>query len=320
LAMKRALVTGGAGFIGSHLCEALIKSGYEVKVLDNLSSGKADNIAHLLNRGLSFTIADLKAAGSWAELLRDVDVVFHFAANPEVRVSNAEPRVHFEENLVATFNLLEAARHAGINCIVFASTSTVYGDAKVIPTPENHPIAPISVYGAVKAACEHLVSTYCALYGMSGVILRYANVIGSRGHGVIRDFIAKLRRNPHELEILGDGMQSKSYIHVKDAVEATLFALEHRPSKGRAEVYNVGSEDRLSVLEISRIVCEEMGFTDVKFILKPATPDGRGWPGDVKIMQLDVSKLESLGWRPKMNSREAVRRATRELLEEAGLR
>lgn len=314
--MKKILVTGGAGFLGSHLCEALIKLGYEVKVIDNLSNGKVENIAHLLNHGLSLTIADLKITGDWVKLLQEADAVFHFAANPEVRVSVTEPRIHFEENLLATFNLLEAVRRTDIDHIVFASTSTVYGDTKMIPTPEDHPITPISVYGAVKAACEHLVSTYCALYGMSGLILRYANVVGARGHGVVRDFITKLRRNPRELEILGDGTQSKSYMHVSDAVEATLLAFEHSHGKGKAEVYNVGSEDRLSVLEIARIVSEEMGLTDVRFAFKPATVDGRGWPGDVKIMQLDISKLKSLGWRPKMNSREAVRRATRELLKE----
>jgi len=316
----KAVVTGGAGFLGSHLVDALMMNGHEVSVIDNLSSGSLDNLKAWLSRpGFSFVRGDLKERnGAWRSVLRGADVVLHFAANPEVRISSTEPRIHFDENVVATFNILEAARRADVNVFVFASSSTVYGDPEVIPTPEDHPKRPISVYGASKLACEILIETYHRLYGIRTLALRYANIVGPRlTHGVIVDFIKKLRNNPRELEILGDGTQKKSYLHVSDAISATLHLLDLLLRGAfSCDAFNVGSEDWLNVIEIANIVVEAMGLPEVKYTFRPMTPDGRGWPGDVKLMLLDISKLRATGWKPSMGSREAVERTVEELLSE----
>lgn len=317
---RKAVVTGGAGFIGSYIVDRLADAGVEeIVVIDNLSSGSLGNIArHIGKPYLRFVKADLKRFGEWAEEFRGADVVFHFAANPEVRISATEPRIHFEENLVATFNVLEASRLGDVRLHVFASSSTVYGEAEKIPTPEDyHPLNPISVYGAVKLGGEALYTAYSNLYGFKSLIARYANIIGPRStHGVIVDFVRKLMRNPRELEILGDGTQRKSYLYVEEAVDATLHALRYTAERGRnVEVFNIGNEDWVTVVEIADIVVEEMGLRNVRYRFRPATPDGRGWPGDVKLMLLDISRLKSIGWRPRISSREAVRLTARSVIE-----
>ncbi len=314
----KAVVTGGCGFIGSHLVDALMESGAEVIVVDNLSSGSTANVEGWLGSPrFKFVQGDLKdPLGGWRECFRGVDVVFHFAANPEVRVSVANPRVHFDENVLATFNVLEACRIHGVPYLVFASSSTVYGEAKIIPTPEDyHPLEPISVYGACKLACENLIISYSKLYGIKSLILRYANIIGPRSnHGVIIDFINKLKNNPRKLEILGDGTQKKSYLHVSDCVDATLHLLNVFTKNDKDyDVYNIGSEDWVTVREIADIIVEEMGLGNVEYVFKPATPDGRGWPGDVKLMLLDINKLKTTGWKPKLGSREAIVRTVKQL-------
>ncbi|MBO3754889.1 MAG: NAD-dependent epimerase/dehydratase family protein, partial [Candidatus Brockarchaeota archaeon] len=204
----------------------------------------------------------------------------------------------------------------------FASTSTVYGDAEQIPTPEDYtPLKPISVYGAVKLSCETLISTYSRLYGLKSLILRYANVVGPRSkHGVLVDFVNKLKSNLNRLEILGDGLQRKSYIYVEEAVDASLKALEHMlENDSSEEVFNVGSEDWVYVKEIADMVVKAMGLSGVEYVYKPATDDGRGWLGDVKLMLLDVDKLKkATGWRLKMGSREALRKTLESLLQEVG--
>ncbi|ADV64951.1 NAD-dependent epimerase/dehydratase family protein [Desulfurococcus mucosus] len=317
--MSRFIVTGGAGFIGSHLVDYLVERlrAEEVIIIDNLSSGSLVNIKGHLEKGVARLVeADLVREGEWVKAFRDVDIVFHYAANPEVRVSTVEPRIHFDNNVVATFNVLEAMRVSDVKGIVFASSSTVYGEPSVIPTPEDHPLKPISVYGASKLASEALIQAYCELYGFKALILRYANIIGARSnHGVIVDFINKLRADPSRLEILGDGTQRKSYLHVSDAVEATMHLVASRLGAARgAEVYNIGNRDWVTVTEIADIVVDEMGLKSVEYVFKRTTPDGRGWPGDVKLMLLDTKRLESLGWRPKLSSRDAVRKAAREVL------
>ena len=318
----RALVTGGAGFLGSHLVDALMDAGWQVSVVDNLSSGSLENLRRWLDHPrLSFYEEDLKSRnGSWLKALEDVDVVFHFAANPEVRTSATEPRVHFDENVLATFNVLEAAREAGIGALVFASTSAVYGEGGEKPVGEEEPKKPISVYGASKLACEVLIETYHRLYGMKALVLRFANVVGPRAkHGVIVDFIAKLRENPRKLIILGDGSQRRSFIYVKDAISATLFLLKKlMNNEFSCEVFNIGNDDWISVLEVADIVVEEMGLKDVRYEFLKGTPDGRGWPGDVKKIRLDISKLKGAGWRPTLSSREAVRETVRSLISGEG--
>lgn len=309
----RILVTGGAGFIGSHLVDKLVEMGHEVVVVDNLSTGRREYV----NPKARLLVRDLKDGG-WGEGVGRVDSVFHFAANPEVRVSAVEPRVHFDENVLATFNVLEWARKNDVGVVVFASSSTVYGDAAVLPTPEEAPIAPISVYGAAKAFGEILCGTYGRLYGVRCLALRYANVVGPRlRHGVIYDFIMKLRRSPEVLEVLGDGTQTKSYLHVSDAVEATVAAWRRfLDDRSPFLALNVGNKDAASVKDIAAAVAKAMGLSP-KLVFKPATPDGRGWPGDVKTMLLSIRKLEEYAsWAPRMGSREAVERAALELVKE----
>jgi UDP-glucose 4-epimerase len=311
----KILVTGGAGFIGSHLVDRLVRDGYRVRVVDNLSSGRLENIKHHLDAGnVEIIVGDLKDPQVALEAVEGVDVVFHFAANPEVRVSTTNPEIHFNENIVATFNLLEAMRRKGVKELVFASSSSVYGEPEEIPVDENAPIRPVSVYGASKAACEALIHAYTKLYGVKAVVLRYANVVGPRlRHGVVWDFINKLLKNPTELEILGDGKQVRSYIYVDDAVEATITAW--RRTETSYEAYNIASEDWITVDEVADEVIKAMGLSNVKKIYKPVL-HGVGWPGDVKRIALKIGKIKRLGFKPAMNSREAVRTTVRMLLEE----
>ena len=305
------LVTGGAGFIGSHVVDKLVDQGYDVVVVDNLSSGSKDYV----NPEAEFYEVDL--AGNTEKLLEifknhKIDEVWHIAANPDVRIGSENPDDIYRNNILATYNLLEVMRKMGVDRIVFTSTSTVYGEAKVIPTPEDYPTIPISIYGASKLACEALIASYCHTFDMKAWIYRFANVIGKRSnHGVIYDFIMKLKKNPNELVILGNGEQNKSYIYISDCVDAMFFGL--RADEG-VNIFNIGSEDQIKVKRIAEIVCEEMGLNPVfKF-----TGGDRGWKGDVPIMLLSIEKLKSMGWRPKYNSEQAVRLAVRDLLEDLG--
>jgi UDP-glucose 4-epimerase len=301
------LVTGGAGFIGSHVVDKLVDEGYEVVVVDNLSSGKRDYI----NEQADFHAIDLvQDKEKLVDLLRGVEEVWHIAANPDVRVGAENPDAIYDNNILATYNLLEAMRRAGVGRIVFTSTSTVYGEAKVIPTPEDYPTIPISLYGASKLACEALISSYCHTFEMQSWIYRFANVIGRRSnHGVIYDFIMKLRKNPNELEILGNGEQNKSYVYISDCVDAMFFGLK---ADDVVNIFNIGSEDQIKVKRIAEIVCEEMGVNPVfRF-----TGGDRGWKGDVPVMLLSIEKLKSMGWKPRYNSEQAVRMAVRDLLAE----
>lgn len=313
--MQSVLITGGAGFIGSHLADAMMSDGAGVHVFDNFSAGTESNIKSWLNNP-SFTLVrgDLSRASELRKLgSSKYQTVFHLAANPEVRVGITNPKIHFLQNVVATQNLLEYLRKTGnIPNIVFASTSTIYGEPTKLPTPENYsPLKAISVYGATKLASEALISGYAHTYGFKAIIYRLANVVGPRSrHGVIHDFIQKLNRNPKELEILGDGTQNKSYVYISDCVQALLTGLEK--STDPVEIYNVGSEDQINVKTIAKIVVEEMGLRDVKFKFTRGVDGGRGWKGDVKCMLLDAGKIMMLGWKPKLNSAQAIRTTIRE--------
>ena len=315
----KVLVTGGCGFIGSHLVDALLREGSIVRVVDDLSSGSRANVTQWEDHArFELVVGDLKSMAVAEQGVDGVELVFHLAANPDVRLGASEPRVHFDENLLVTFNVLEAMRKSmKAGRVVFASTSTVYGQASVFPTPEAYgPLLPISVYGGAKLGCEGLISSYCHTFGFEGVLLRFANIVGPRaGHGVIVDFVRKLRENPGELEVLGDGTQSKSYLHVSDLVGAFFVVMKGFGKSGRVEAYNVGTLDKVSVVRIAEIVCEELGLAGPRFRFDVSVEGGRGWRGDVKTMLLDVDKLLGLGWKPRLSSEEAVRRSCRELLE-----
>jgi len=312
----KVLVTGGAGFIGSHLVDFLIDGGREVCVIDDLSAGSLDNLRRWeSDPRLSFVKGDLLDPEAVIGALGGCDVVHHFAANPEVRASRASPEDHFKQNVEATYRLLEAVRRVGgVELFVFASSSTVYGEADMVPTPEDYgPLKPISHYGASKLAAEALVSAYASMYGLRAVIFRLANIVGPRsGHGVVYDFVEKLRADQGKLEVLGDGSQSKSYLYVDDCVRGMVMGAEE--ARDRVEVFNLGSDDRVSVMEIAGIVIEEMGVEGCEVRLTGGVDGGRGWAGDVKVMQLDSSRLRSLGWRPALSGLEAVRETARALV------
>ncbi|MCD6482919.1 MAG: NAD-dependent epimerase/dehydratase family protein [Candidatus Aenigmarchaeota archaeon] len=309
----RVFVTGGAGFIGSHLVDALMGKGYVVTVYDNLSSGRMDFIEHHIGKkNFSFIEADLLDQKKLRECLEGYDVVFHLAANPDVRLGVEKPDVA-KQDIIATYNLLDVMRLKNVKRIVFSSSSTVYGEAPLMPLPEDYgPLLPISVYGAAKLASEGLVSSFCHTFDMQAWIFRFANVVGLRcTHGVIFDFINKLRKNPKELEILGDGRQRKSYLYVSDCVDGMLFGFEN--AKDQINLFNLGSDGATEVNRIAEMVVDEMKLGDVRF---KYTGGKRGWKGDVPRFQFDISKIKKLGWKPQYNSDEAVRKAIRDLLQE----
>lgn len=308
------MVTGGAGFIGSHLVRRLVQKGENIIVLDNLSTGKYELIEDLVRDGsVEFVKGDLRNINDCRKVLKRVTEVYHLAANPEVRVGEKSPAIDFENNLISTYNLLESMREEKVKDIVFTSTSAVYGDAAKIPTPEYYETRPISIYGATKLGCEALLNSYSHTFDFNVLILRLANIIGpGLTHGVIYDFIKKLRVNNRELEILGDGTQKKSYLHITDCIDAIISARTN--FRGGCEVYNVGNTDWTSVKRIAEIVCECMGLKEVKYVFKGGY-EGRGWRGDVKTMLLDINKLMSIGWYPKYSSEDAVRLTATYLVE-----
>ena len=307
-----AVVTGGAGFIGSHLVDALVARGDKVLVIDMLLLGSTETIARHLDSGnVRLEKIDLLTDG-WQDAMKGADRVYHLAADPDVRQSATTPDPTIRNNIVATYRVLEAMRTRGIPELVFTSTSTIYGEATVIPTPEDYtPLEPISVYGASKLACEALISAYCHSFQMRSWVFRFANIIGERsGHGVITDFIHKLRQNPKELEILGDGRQTKSYLEVHECVEAMLYAVGQ--AKEPVNTFNIGSEDWIDVKTIADIVADEMHLPSVRHRF---TGGKRGWVGDVPKMQLGIEKITELGWKPRLGSQESVRIATRAMLD-----
>lgn len=316
---QQALVTGAAGFIGSHLVDQLLNKGWDVVGFDNLSSGRKENLGSANEfPQFRFIEGDLADLHNIRQALGECELVFHLAANPEVQRGSVEPSLHFQQNLLTTFNLLEAIRARGTHTkLVFASTSTIYGEPSIMPTPENYgPLLPISVYGSTKLGCEALAASYTQLLPLQVIIFRFANVVGPRArHGVIYDFILKLRRNPSELEVLGDGTQTKSYLHVRDCVDAFLATINDSFWETSVDVYNIGTAEQTGVLRIAETITQAMNLRNVTIRTTPG-PQGRGWPGDVKTMQLDISKMERRGWKPKMNSDAAVRLATTELLSE----
>jgi UDP-glucose 4-epimerase len=312
------LVTGGAGFIGSHMVDRLMQEKSNVIVFDNLISGNLKNIVKWKdNPNFEFIKGDLLDKKNIFHLIQECETVFHFAANPEVQIKKASPKDHFKQNIEATYNLLEAIRkNEATEKIVFTSSSTVYGEAKIFPTPEDFgPLKPISMYGGSKLACEAIISAFSAMYGFTSVIYRLANIVGPRSnHGVIYDFIQKLRENQDTLSVLGDGTQSKSYLYIDDCIEGLIKG--STDAKG-INIYNLGSEDQVSVLEIAEIVKEEMNLKKTKIKLTGGVDGGRGWIGDVKKMHLKMTNIKNQGWTSRYTSKDAVKKTTKAILRES---
>ena len=308
----KCFVTGGAGFIGSHLVDRLLKEGHEVTVFDNLSSGKKSFIAHHFdNPDFLFIRADLLQKNRVEQEIKGHDVVFHIAANPDVRSGVDDPSMA-ERDMQATYNLLDAMRKSNVNKIVFSSSSVIYGETPAKPLPEDYgPLLPISVYGAAKLASEGLISSFAHTFDMQAWMYRFANVVGIRGtHGVIVDFIHKLQNNSHELEILGDGKQKKPYLYVTECVDGILHGFTHADDE--VNVFNLGVDSTTEVTRIGELVVEEMNLDNVDF---KYTGGKRGWKGDIPQFQLAIDKMNKIGWQPTLSSDEAVRKAIRDLLD-----
>lgn len=301
----KCVITGGAGFIGSHLADSLRSRGHEIIILDSFASSKRESVP----KGLKVVEHDV-GCPLGDSLLEGCDAVFHLAADPNVKDSALKSKESFVTNVGGTFNVLEACRKSDVPRILFTSSSVVYGEAQIQPTPEDCPTIPISNYGASKLAGEAYCASFAHSYGIKATVLRFANIFGERStHGVMFDFYRKLKKDPKKLEILGDGKQSKSYLHVSDCVSAALMAFEKQ--RGILDFFNVGSEEKRTVNEIASLLSREMGLgPDFQY-----TGGARGWAGDVSEMLLSVAKIKKLGWKPALSFEEGVSRYARWLRE-----
>ena len=299
----KAFVSGGAGFIGSNLVDRLLDLGHEVTVYDNLSTGLLQFLEYARDFDCFRLVkGDLLDEDSLSEAITGHEFVFHLAANADVRFGTEHPRRDLEQNTIVTYNILEAMRNHGIRKIAFASTGSVYGEATVIPTPEDAPF-PIqtSLYAASKLAGEGMIAAYCEGFGFQSWIFRFVSILGERyTHGHVFDFYRKLKQNPSRLEVLGNGKQRKSYLYIQDCIDAMLFALEK--SNESVNVLNLGVDGYCEVNDSIGWICEELGVTP-----KLEYSGGeRGWIGDNPFIFLDTSKIRDLGWKPKLSIQDGV--------------
>jgi len=312
--LMNILVTGGAGFIGSHLIDALLAKNNTVVCLDDLSLGTEENLEHQMdNDKFKFIKLDLldKKALDKVFSKNKFDCVFHMAANSDIKAGAENVDVDLEKTFMTTFNVLEAMKKHKVRQFVFASTSAVYGELDGALSEDIGPLFPISFYGAAKLGSEAYISAFGENYDIQSWIFRFPNVVGKRStHGVIFDFINKLRKNPNALEILGDGKQEKPYVYVKDVVEGIIFGWKNASEK--LNYFNLGVDSATTVTKIAEVVVEEMGLSNVKFNY---TGGDRGWAGDVPKFQYDLSKINKLGWKAKRTSDEAVALAVKSLLK-----
>ena len=304
--MSRALITGGAGFIGSHVADWLLAAGSEVVVYDDFSTGRREFVSDLeAQPGATVVEGDVLDEARLREALVGCEVVFHLQANADVRHGLEHPRRDLEQNAIATSVLLEAMRAERIDRIAFASTGSVYGEPELFPTPEECPL-PIqtSLYGASKLAAEGMIGAYCHGYGFAAVAVRLVSVLGERyTHGHVFDFYRALQDDPGRLRILGDGRQRKSYLHVGDCVNGIVTALESA-QPGQLEAFNIGTDETIAVDESVALITEHMGLAP----RLEHTGGARGWAGDSPLIHLDCSKLRRTGWRPELAIPEAIER------------
>lgn len=311
--MKKILITGGAGFIGCHLIKKLLDEGNSIICVDDFTLGKEENIEEFRkNKSFQFIQEDITNIEKILAYIKNLEIetIYHLAANSDIQKGGINPEIDFHHTLKTTFASLEIARKMNIKNFFFASTSAVYGDRKGELLNENlGNLQPISYYGASKLASEALISAYAYMNELNVTIFRFPNVIGPHlTHGVIYDFTKKLQQNPHRLQILGDGTQSKPYIYVEDLIEVILKMTKNM-HKG-VEIYNIGVEGTTSVTKIADIVCKELGLSDVEY---DYTGGNVGWKGDVPTFQYDLSKIHNKGWKAKYTSDESVRETVKYL-------
>ena len=309
---KKAFVTGGAGFIGSHLVDELLRRGLAVVVYDNLSSGRTDYLKeNPAGDRVQLVRGDVLDLSALQKAMAGSDFVFHFQANADVRGGKEKTRIDLEQNTIATWNVLDAMRVHGIKGLAFASSATIYGEPEVCPTPESYAPLQTSLYGASKYAGEAMIQAYCEYYGMRSFVFRFVSWIGERySHGVVFDFMKKLRADPTRLQILGDGTQKKSYLYVKDGVNGIMLAIEK--SADNKNIYNLGHDEFMNVVDLAKIIFDELGMKNVKLDF---TGGVRGWLGDSPMVHLDTSRVKTLGWRPQTSIEEGIRRTVRYLME-----
>ncbi len=296
-------VTGGAGFIGSNLVDRLLGDGSEVVVYDNFSTGLKEFLKDAsLSGKFKLIEGDVLDTEKLKRSMAGCDLVFHLAANADVRFGTEHPGKDLEQNTIATFNVLEAMRSNGIKEIAFSSTGSIYGEAEMIPTPENAPMpVQTSLYGASKLAGEGLIAAYCEGFGFRSYIFRFVSILGERyTHGHVFDFYKKLLDNPKELFVLGDGHQKKSYLYVQDCIDAILHAIKH--SKGKVNIYNLGTSEFVEVNDSIKAITGKLGLSpELKY-----SGGNKGWIGDNPFIFLDTTKIQSLGWKPKLTIKEGI--------------
>ncbi len=318
--IKRVFLTGGAGFIGSHVVDTLIPQGYEVTVYDNLSNGRRDFLeAHFGHSAFRFVEADVLDLATLTEAMRGHDLVWHLSANTDIIGSHEQPDRDLRECVVGTFNVVEAMRQCGIQPLLFASSGAVYGDLchDVSVSEEAGPLLPVSTYGAGKIGSEAFISSYGHVYGIHAWIYRFGNVVGGRmTHGVIYDFIHKFKKNPKELLIRGDGRQEKNYFLVEECIDGMAWGFRHIPmtEDSPCDVFNLGTTTVTRVTLIADIVREEMGLHDAEILIEGTK---KAWPGDQPRVHFTVDKINTLGWKTKHTSDESVRLAVRRMMEKA---
>jgi len=315
--INKIFVTGGAGFIGSHLVEILLEQGYQVTCYDNLSSGKETNIEkHFNNQNFNFIKADLLDVDKLTTNIKNHDLIWHLASNTDIIGSHEQPDRDLKDGIISTFNLLESMRKLSIRDIIFASSGAVYGNlCKDTSVTENAgPLLPVSTYGAGKIGSEAFISSYCSVYGLRSWIYRFGNVIGSRmTHGVIYDFILKFKSNPKNLLIRGDGKQEKNYFLVEECIEGMAFGFKQANMgiNQPCDIFNLGTNTVSKVTTIAEIIKQKMNLVDATISIEGSK---LAWPGDQPRVHFEVKKINKLGWKTKYTSDESVEIAVNRML------
>jgi len=313
--LSRFIITGGAGYIGSHLSSRLLDEGHNVKIIDKIPIKKATRLKPILkNKKLRYSQLDISKAKNLASEFKGYDTVIHFAANLDIPSGYKHTDLDLRQGTILTYNVLEAMRLCNIKKIIFPSSSTVYGHASKTPTSEDTGMLfPISLYGTAKLSSEALISAFCYLYDMKSWIFRFGTIIGNdMKRGVIFDLINKIRKNQSDLKVLGDGKQIKDYIHMDDCIDGILHVYKNTDKK--INIFNLSSGTIISVKEIVKMILDEMNLPNmkIKYVKGPKGWETEGWPGNVKSFQYDITKIRRTGWTPKLSSHEAVRLSIRQ--------